>query len=92
MCVSYKSQTALLRQNLIPSITYSVPSDLAGPGLTEQHCTVEHVDGVVMLHPKHGECFINYEEVARPTKLNQGETTSKNPPSLVYLCFTYIVG
>ena len=42
----------------------------------EQHCTVEHVDGVVMLHPKHGECYINYEEVARPTKLNQGGTMS----------------
>lgn len=47
--------------------------DLAGPGLMEQHCTVEHVDGVVMLYPKEGECYINYEEVTQPTKLNQGK-------------------
>ena len=39
----------------------------------EQHCTVEHVDGVVMLYPKEGECYINYEEVTQPTKLNQGK-------------------
>lgn len=47
--------------------------DLAGPGLMEQHCMVEHIDGVVMLHPKQGECYINSEEVSQPAKLNQGQ-------------------
>ena len=63
--------------NMVSILTHiaciSICPDLAGPGLMNQHCTVEHVDGVVMLHPKQGECYINHEEVTQPTKLNQGE-------------------
>jgi len=59
--------------------------DLVGPGLREQHCAVEHVDGVVMLYPSQGECYINYEEITQPTKLNQGQAGSLLFVDLSYL-------
>ena len=66
------------------TLPLSLYPDLAGPGLMEQHCAVEHIDGVVMLHPKHGECYINYEQVTQPTKLNQGKQLSHKTLLLLY--------
>ena len=55
--------------------------DLAGPGMMDQHCIVEHIDGVVMLNPKQGECYVNYDQIIEPTKLNQGSN-----PEIITAC------
>ena len=60
-----------------------IESDLAGPGMMDHHCTVEHVDGVVMLHPKQGECYINYDQITEPSKLNQGDATFPSSQNVV---------
>ena len=83
--MDYNTKTLNVVSVLTHSTCILIYPDLAGPGLMNQHCTVEHVDGVVMLHPQHGECCINYEEVTQPIKLNQGERPEpqKKPPLFV---------
>uniref|UniRef100_A0A131YA00 Kinesin family member 16B n=1 Tax=Rhipicephalus appendiculatus TaxID=34631 RepID=A0A131YA00_RHIAP len=46
---------------------------LSGPGIQDEHCSIELVDGGATLYPnQNSECCINTMPVDRPTRLTQG--------------------
>ena len=45
---------------------------LYGPGIDDQHCILESIEGNVTLQPISEECFINGNKVKKVTKLSQG--------------------
>jgi len=45
---------------------------LYGPGIEDQHCILESIEGNVTLQPIAEECFINGNKIKKATKLSQG--------------------